>query len=647
MRTPPFLLAAALLLWGRETEMVALAAVLALLLEAPRLTAKRFDLSLDNQNRIADLCTVFFAVSTAYTYATGDSAEAARLLLLRSPLYFSPLLAAQAYGSQNGVDAGAFFWSLRQAGSRRVLLDLSFPFVGLTLLAAAGANTRSPSFYPLVFALAAWALWHQRPRWAPAAGFAALLALAGVLGYAGHRALTALQPSVEQKAFDIAFGLAMGRKDVFRNRTALGSIGELKGSGRIFLRVRTPDGRRPPALLRNAAYDVYKGRDWLAGSAFAELPGLPAAGTWELGTPSAATTSLTMDAVLPGGEGPLALPGGTSRIEGLPAESLKRSRLGAVLVEGGPSTAELTVLYGSGPSSESPPSPADLAVPEALRPALGRAAAALALRADEPRAAMSALERRFDADFSYSLTLAPPPRGVDPVLDFLERTKAGHCQYFATATTLLLRSAGIPARYVTGFAVLEYSRLESAWLVRQRHAHAWTQVFIDGAWTDLDTTPASWSDIEEAQAPLWQPATDAVSWLKQVLRRALREDVVRRGAMWGLAGVALFLAWRLRSGLGALRLGRPPVEAAGRQGADSELYRVEAALSARGLGRRLHEPTLGWARRVAETDARGERLVALARLHERYRFDPAGLAPGERNALRDGAAAVLADFDKT
>lgn len=647
MRTPPFLLAAALLLWGRETGQAVWAAALALLLEAPRLSAKRFDLSLDNQNRIADLCTALFAIFTAYAYATGNSGEAAQLLLLRSPLFFAPLLAAQAYGSQNGVDAGAFFWSLRQTGSRRVILDLSFPFVGLALLAAAGANTRSPSFYPLVFALTGWALWHQRPRWAPAAGFAALLALAGALGYAGHRALTALQPSVEQKALDLAYSLAVGPKDVFRNRTALGSIGELKSSGRILLRVRTPDGRRPPGLLRNAAYDVYKGRDWLAGSAFAELPGLPAAGSWVLGPPAKRAASLRMDAVIPGGEGPLPLPGGTLGIEGLPAETLKRSRLGAVVVEGGPKNAELTVFYGAGPSGESPPSPADLAVPEPLRAALGRTAAALALRAEEPRAAMSALRRRFDDDFTYSLTLAAPPRGVDPLLDFLERTRAGHCQYFATATTLLLRSAGIPARYVTGFAVLEHSRLERAWLVRQRHAHAWTQVFVDGAWVDLDTTPASWAQAEDAEAPAWQPAADVASWLKQSLRRALREDVVRRGAMWGLAAVALFLAWRLRTGLGALRLGRPQAEAVGKQGADSEFYRVEAALRERGLGRRPHEPTLGWARRVAFAGARGERLISLARLHERYRFDPAGLGPGERDALRDEAAAVLADFDKT
>lgn len=647
MKTPPLLVAAALLLWGRETDALGLASALAAFFEGSRLVARRFELSLDNQNRIADLCTALFAVAAAVTYATAESADAARLTLNRSPLFFAPLLAAQAYGAQRAVDAGAFFWSLRRAGARRVLLDLSFPYVGVCLLAAAGANTRWPGFYPCAYGVAAWALWHQRPRWAPAAGFAALLALAGALGHAGHRALTALQPSVERGAVELAYSLASGRKDVFHSRTAIGSIGELKRSGRIVLRLRALGGGRPPELLRNAAYDVYKGRDWLAGSAFTELDGRSAEGAWDLGPAAPAPRTLEMDAALPGGEGPLALPAGAFRLEGLPAERLRRSRLGAVIVEGGPKNAELVVRYGTGPSAASAPSPADLAVPKELGVLLSRTAAALGLEAARPREAMAALAGYFDASFAYSLRQSAPPPGADPLEDFLTRTKAGHCEHFATATTLLLRAAGVPARYVTGFAVLEYSRLERAWVVRRRHAHAWTQVYVDGAWTDLDTTPASWPEAEEADAPVWQPASDLWGLLGRYGRRALREDSVRRLAMWGLAGVAAFLLWRLRGGIGTLRRGAGPAHGPAVPGADSELYLLEAALGRRGMGRRPEETPAAWAKRLAERGGRAGPLVGLARLHERYRFDPAGLPEPERRALREGAARLLADFDKT
>ncbi|TBR17241.1 hypothetical protein EPO15_17320 [bacterium] len=646
MKTPPLLLAAALLFWGRETGMFGLGLALAAAVEASRLIAGRLELTRDNQNRIADLCSAVFALAAAYTYATADSADAARLMLLRAPLFFAPLLAAQAYGASGGIDAGAFFWTLRRPGARLVLIDVSFPYAGVCLLAAAGANTRSEAFYPSLFALTGWGLWHQRPRWAPAPAAAALLAAAGLLGHFGHRALTALQPAVEQKALDIAYGLAVGRKDVFQSRTAIGSIGELKRSGRILLRLRSPEGRRPPALLRNAAYDVYKGRDWLAGSSFTELPGRSAEGTWELAPPAAKARTLAMDALIPGGEGPLALPAGTFRIEGLPAETLKRSRLGAVVVQGGPGAAELALSLGPGPSPASEPSPADLAVPPPLTATLARTARELHLKKDRPVEAMAAVSRFFEDGFRYSLRQTPGPVGADPLEDFLTRTKAGHCEHFATAATLLLRSAGIPARYATGFAVLEFSSLENAWVVRQRHAHAWTQAYVGGAWTDLDATPGSWSDAESADAPAWQPAADLGSWLRERLRRALRADSVRRGAMWGLAAVGLYLLWRLRGGLGELRARAERGGGPERPGADSELYRVEAELGRRGLGRRPEETVPAWARRAAGAEPRAARLGELARLHERHRFDPVGLGPEERQALRDGAAEILAELER-
>ena len=74
----------------------------------------------------------------------------------------------------------------------------------------------------------------------------------------------------------------------------------------------------------------------------------------------------------------------------------------------------------------------------------------------------------------------------------MRNARAGHCEYFAASTTLLLRAAGIPARYATGFAVMEYSPLEAAFVVRARHAHAWSRAWNGERWVDLDTTPPSW-----------------------------------------------------------------------------------------------------------------------------------------------------------
>ena len=117
------------------------------------------------------------------------------------------------------------------------------------------------------------------------------------------------------------------------------------------------------------------------------------------------------------------------------------------------------------------------------------------------------------AGFAYATYRdTPVPAGSTALGDFLRRSRSGHCEYFAAATTLALRAAGIPTRYATGFAVYEYSALENAYLVRARHAHAWAQAHVDGRWVDVDTTPPSWIEAEERRAPLWEGLADLARW---------------------------------------------------------------------------------------------------------------------------------------
>ena len=67
---------------------------------------------------------------------------------------------------------------------------------------------------------------------------------------------------------------------------------------------------------------------------------------------------------------------------------------------------------------------------------------------------------------------------LDPVVDFLVNRKAGHCEYFASALTLLLRSVGIPARMVNGFKGGDWNDLAQVLYVRQKHAHSWVEAYL-------------------------------------------------------------------------------------------------------------------------------------------------------------------------
>jgi hypothetical protein len=191
----------------------------------------------------------------------------------------------------------------------------------------------------------------------------------------------------------------------------------------------------------------------------------------------------------------------------------------------------------------------------------------------------------------------------------------------------------MPARYATGFAAIEYSPLEGAWVVRTRHAHAWSRAWVDGRWVDLDTTPASWGIEEENEAPVWQGLADL---LRYAGFRWSQRGEFKIGDSWYvvLALLAVILAWRVLRGRRVLRDER--AAAAARRhypGEDSEFYAVADSLPPR----QSSETYAAWLKRIAPgvPVKKLNPIEEALRLHQRYRFDPAGLSRNERNRLRE------------
>lgn len=113
--------------------------------------------------------------------------------------------------------------------------------------------------------------------------------------------------------------------------------------------------------------------------------------------------------------------------------------------------------------------------------------------------------------YEYTLDLrdAEVPRGLDPIEVFVSERRRGHCEYFASALALMLRSQGIPARLVVGYHGGDVNAVGQYFQVRQRHAHAWVEAYIEpeqvpegvlsvtpfsqprgGGWMRLDPTPS-------------------------------------------------------------------------------------------------------------------------------------------------------------
>jgi transglutaminase-like putative cysteine protease len=156
---------------------------------------------------------------------------------------------------------------------------------------------------------------------------------------------------------------------------------------------------------------------------------------------------------------------------------------------------ELELLPDPGPAAPperalSPPGPSERELPAALRSRLTALAGQHAGDALTPRQQVTALVAALQRESAYSLELPAVPPGRDPVLHFLTRERVGHCELFASALVLLARALGIPARLVTGYLVVERNPLGGYAVVRQRDAHAWAEVWLDGRWETVDPTPA-------------------------------------------------------------------------------------------------------------------------------------------------------------
>ena len=142
-----------------------------------------------------------------------------------------------------------------------------------------------------------------------------------------------------------------------------------------------------------------------------------------------------------------------------------------------------------------------LQLPQSLDPRIPELAWEITARAQTPYDKAAAMEAYLHSKFTYTLNLTGKP-GDDPLAHFLFETHAGHCEYFASAMAIMLRTVGVPTREVNGFLPGEFNDLGEDYIVRASDAHSWVEVYFNGAgWLTFDPTP---------------PATDAGGMLSRL-----------------------------------------------------------------------------------------------------------------------------------
>jgi hypothetical protein len=678
MKTPPLLLAATLLFWGWQTELLLFAIIMAIILEGARFVPFKWDFSLSELQRISDLCSIILIGMVIYLFMSRNFMDITFTLFQWLPLTFFPLMLSQCYSISDTLDLRALFLTLRRKSKIQkspIMMNLTYPYFIICILGAGAANMRTNGFYLGFFTLTVWALWTLRSKRYSTALWISILSLAGIVGYAGHIQIHQWQLALEKSDFllRLLFGLYQNI-DPYRSVTAIGDIGTVKLSNEVIFRVRSETGDLSPLLLREASYNTYDSSSWYASdSLFISIPPEEDEKTWKIlsrereispAPPSekGETTStqsserekrVTVSSYLIRRAAILRLPTGIFQIENLPVGIMTGNQFGAVKVEEGPGLITYRALFDPHTTVDSPPNENDLSIPEDEQPVIRQLAKELALTSKTPEEVLQTISLLFRKNFSYSLDLDRHVKDITPLADFLLNSRNGHCEYFATATVLLLRSAGIPARYAAGYSVDVLNRPGKWTVVRGRDAHAWTLVYLNGTWHDFDTTPPSWRPIENAAASPFEWFSDLWSQWKFAFsewRWREREGGTTEYLGWLLIPLSLLLVWRLYK---QRRIKRVPkrqeqqIEENLAPGLDSAFYIIEQKLQESGFTRHPWEPLSHWMKRLESDSSLPsiQTLFPILFLHYRYRFDPEGLTQAEKAALHAEVQSWLEQYD--
>ena len=293
----------------------------------------------------------------------------------------------------------------------------------------------------------------------------------------------------------------------FSENVTLGQIGTLKQDDGLVMRVRLENGETPRALRwRGVALDEFTGYAWKK-SVEARRPGQvdQRGGFFQFGTTAQGVHRLTMQTfflepletpVLFAAPRVVALQGDLPFVRADQEGSIQSRRhdFERVMYKAISDTDEPPVEELR---SDMRPYPVSmqryLQLPEPLDPRIVQLARTMILEAHAHNRydAAKAIEWQLQRDYGYSLQMKAS--GPDPLADFLFNVKSGHCEYFATAMTVLLRTHGIAARIVNGFLPGEYNETAGAYTVRQSDAHSWVEVYFPEtqSWVTFDPTPSA------------------------------------------------------------------------------------------------------------------------------------------------------------
>jgi hypothetical protein len=620
----------------------------------------RFRWNFDNQatSQALRITLALTLITGILVWLDGDRYTALPALLKWLPLLLLPVQFVQSFGIRNYLNLNAFslFSKFHRKRNEALGLTLSvirfnfgnFYFIAIIVAATLGRFAQHPIFFPGLIILVGWLIYSRiRNR---VFALLSVLAMSALIGFGGQLGMSKLYKWATSYSMD---GGGFANINPTFNKTSIGSLGELKQSTAMLWRLTPEPGEIPPKLIRTATYNHYKGIIWrndIPVSDGDDETNFRELSTMELeqGNPfyllreNMTRQDLTKDlpsfrmrgAAKP--EETIPLPGNSSSLAGFELDGIEINPLGTVLIFPRKPIIDGSVRWNDSQEPDARPFPEeDLVIDPYEFEGIHEVADSIGLKQLPTTAAkVRRIKEFFLTEFTYTRYLSIPRarshnKPPTEIGAFLTTSKRGHCEYFATAATLLLRASDVPSRYCVGFSVMEKNPKKNEWIIRGTHGHAWTRYWDQSSrqWIDFDATPPSWPSVEAGgKADRFQWLNDAYQRFKEdffLWRNQPRNRLISSIVMWilGLA-VVLFVSRRLwKSKLSQKQSKRESFYHNGSLSV-TPLHQLEKRAQKILGPRSPGETFVSWLTRLKDHGVSEARLRQASELHQQLRFDP-------------------------
>ena len=290
----------------------------------------------------------------------------------------------------------------------------------------------------------------------------------------------------------------------FSDSVSLGSIGRLKQNNEIVMRARLEgnSGENATRLKwRGVALDTFDNKIWSKSKGDSKMPFIKGEKDFFLIDYPSRTGNITIQTVylepldtpvLFSLQRPIAVQGNIKVLKKDAENSLSFQRDGSerisYKVHSDRTLPDVNFLK-SDDKMYSPRFTNYLQLPQKLDPRITELAEQVSAKANNRYDKAKSIESYLQNDFGYSLEMKAG--GEQPLADFLFNIREGHCEYFATAMAIMLRTQGIATRVVNGFQQGEYNETADVYIIRQSDAHSWVEVYFpeENVWIPFDPTP--------------------------------------------------------------------------------------------------------------------------------------------------------------